>query len=103
MDNYRLPHNIYGLAVCMLEILLWQPFVTFVNKKTVLDPEFQRRAINLDTSLGWLESHHGSAVTAASASSEDIASTPLLVKEVLLNYVRETPVAGWRDVVKSCD
>ncbi|KAH8747126.1 hypothetical protein BGZ57DRAFT_862032 [Hyaloscypha finlandica] len=65
------------------EILLGSPFV-FINPedgRSVLSPDFRRRAIDLDVGGGLLEDDYN--------NTERILSNPLLVKEVLENFARD--------------
>lgn len=46
--GYGIGHDMYSLGVCMLEILLWQPFVEETDDGTELSALYRERAVTLD-------------------------------------------------------
>jgi serine/threonine protein kinase len=102
-SKYTIKHDIYSLGVCMLEMLLWQPFIVKSNPEAEDSPKaisehFQRRAISLGADQGIPERYFG--------DSRTMTKKPAVVRRVMVDWCRtELPACAGnklKQVVMDC-
>jgi hypothetical protein len=92
-SEYTIKHDIYSLGVCMLEVLLWQPFIVSENPGSKDSPKavsehFQLCAIRLGEIEGIPERYFG--------DTRKMTSKPAVVRRVMEELCRRElpPYAG---------
>jgi hypothetical protein len=96
--EYTIKHDIYSLGICMLEVLLWQPFVVSSNPSSKDSPKavsevFQRRAIKLGEDRGVPERYFG--------DTQKMTSKPSAVRRVMVDLCQtELPARAGSKLTK---
>jgi hypothetical protein len=84
-SEYTIRHDIYSLGVCMLEILLWQPFIVSSDLRSKDSPkaiseQFQTRAIELGPERGVDRRYLG--------DTRKMTTKPTAVRRVMVDLCR---------------